>query len=564
MTDFSELIRLYKESPEKVIQIFQENPALRDQILALNELFKAGEEVSVNGFKLFYREIYGRELPYVDVPVAEEFVRAFHDKKGVIYESWRGKGKSTFFAAWCPYVMGCRPVGSTALVRVNDQKAKEMGKVIADMIETNPGWKKIFPHIIPDERAGWSVENGFNVLDTRVTGVPGSKDFEAKYSKWRMSCLADHLSEKSLICAGVESGSIIGLHPTNGEWFDDLHDEQNTRSQAEMKKVVDIFEGNIIPTWFSAGGSPTLGAFCTPWSTNPPDVYQVMLRTGMFKHIKMPIYTNDPNGETFPPTGEKVKLTWPEMFPMEKVVEMFGVYKTRFGQMCLCDVALSKPKNMRYQDFPYKEIKWHLWPLTAGVDPVGVIAGISQGSGISHFAMGYGLKTPYNNVVIGGGEVEKCDANEGERLVVNAERTYRATFRRASVEGDGVGVMFIGMLSRNPSLKNKWSRHNTIEIGKGSKHERQYRVLQPLFANGTFLVSDEETPYLNGVREYLDNFPNIDKDSYLWDIGDTLVLIAVDIPEVWTRVIVNADDETIWIQPRKMIDPYSALLEGRR
>ena len=52
--------------------------------------------------------------------------------------------------------------------------------------------------------------------------------------------------------------------------------------------------------------------------------------------------------------GEKVKLAWPEVFDMKRVEDMWNTYKTRFGQMCLCDVELSKPKNYRYQEFRRK------------------------------------------------------------------------------------------------------------------------------------------------------------------------------------------------------------------
>jgi hypothetical protein len=448
------------------------------------------------------------------------------------------------------------------LVRVNDGKAQEMGKTIATMIQTSPGWKKVFPHVIPDEKAGWSVEKGFNVLDTRVTGVPGSSGFEDKYGRWRMACLADHLSEQSLICLGVESGSAIGAHPTNGMWFDDLHDEQNTTSQAELKKVTNILRGNFFPTWFSAGGSPTIGVFCTPWSLNPPDAYQVMLETGLFKHIKMPIFVPDENGEVFPPSGQKVKLAWPEVFPMDKVVEMSKTYGTRFGQMCLLDVNLSKPRNMRWQSFPARDIKWSEWDMIAGVDPVGTLKAISgPDGGISHFAMAWALKTPYSTVVIADGVIEKCDADEGERHVTDAARTYNKTFRRASVESNGVGALFIGMLTRNKGLKV--NAHKTSEIGSGNKQERQYRFLQPLFANGSVMVSDADTPFLNAVREYLDLFPNMDKNSYLWDVGDALVLALYDIPEIWTRIVANTV-ESVFAKKERKPNPYAALIMGRR
>lgn len=567
MSEIAELIALYQRDPAQVARILEQNPSLARQLLDMDGVLSAGEAVSVDGFRRAYEEFYDRPMPAVLLPVVEEFTWAYHNKKGVIFEAWRGFGKSTFFAAWCPYVMGVNPVGSTALVRVNDQKAKEMGAAIATLIRTSEGWARLFPNVVPDERAGWSIENGFNVMNVEITGAPGSDHFEQNYARWRMMCLANHLSEKSLLCAGVESGNIIGLHPTNGMWFDDLHDEMNTRSQAEMKKVTDVLEGNIIPTWFGAGGSPTLGTFCTPWSKNPPDAYQVMLATGLFKHIKLPIFTPDPDGEVFPPTGEKVRLTWPDFFPMDKVVEMHRAFGSRFGQMALLDVELSKPQNMRYQSFPAGDIKWDQWPMTLGVDPVGWVKGVSQGEGISHFGGAMLLKTPYNTLVIGDGFIEKIDALEGEKRVADTQRTYRRTYQNASIELNGSGAMWIALITRAGTTV-KYHGHNVNELGKGNKKERQYHFLQPLFACGALQVSDARTPFLDAVREYCDVFPNMENDSPLLDVGDALCMGVLDVPEVWTKIIVHdagePEREDIWVRKQKKSDPWTALLDGRR
>src|SRR5215212_7560935 len=150
MSEVSELIQMWLHDPQAVEKLLAEDPALRAQFINIDEIIEAGEKVSVDGFRIAYREFYGREMPYVDEPVAEAFVWAHANKKGVVFEAWRGFGKSTYFAAWCPYVMGVNPLGSTALARVNDAKGKEMGKTIADLIASNPGWQRIFSHVVPD------------------------------------------------------------------------------------------------------------------------------------------------------------------------------------------------------------------------------------------------------------------------------------------------------------------------------------------------------------------------------------------------------------------------------
>jgi hypothetical protein len=583
--ELADLIALSKNEPDVFRRMMEEDPKFRrriEELVALDDIWRAGEEVSAGGFAKWYEELYQRKFPKILEQVAEEFAWAYHNRKGVMLEAWRGFGKSTFFTAWSPYVMGVNPIGSTALIRINDAKAKEMGKAISNIIMNGGAWKKMFPHVLPDERAGWSVENGFEVLNTKVTGMPGSSNFETNYSKWRMACLADHLSEKSLLCNGIESGSNIGLHPTNGMWFDDLHDEQNTSSLAEMKKVINIMDGNIKPTWFSAGGSPTLGVFCTPWSKNPPDVYQIMLQTGLFKHVKLPIFKDDPDGEAVPETvemvdgdtvkqmpvppewaGKTVKLAWPDVFPITKVAQMMVTYKTRFGQMCLLDVELSKPKNMKYHDFPHKDIRFDQWTMVLGVDPVGWVKGVSKGDGISHFAAAEILLTPFNNVVVAGGFVEKIDALEGEKRVAEQQRTYAKTYRNASIELNGIGAIWIAMITRTSGIK--YHSHQTSEIGPGSKRERQYRFLQPIFASGAALVSDDpDDPFLAAVREYFDVFPNFTDDSYLADVGDALCNGLIDIPEIWTKIVVDTARTDIFNKRGSIGDPYVALLEGRR
>jgi hypothetical protein len=557
MSEFDDLRDLQKNKPEELKELFRRDPALRKRILEWGEYIEGGEKVSAGGFALFYKLLFDRFLPKVMEPVAEEFAWAYQNRKGVVLEGWRGFGKSTFFTGWGPYVMGVNPVGSTALIRINDGKAKEMGKAISDIIMTNPAWKMMFPHVAPDERAGWSVENGFNVMDLRITGDPGSAGFEEGYSKWLMMCLADHLSEKSLVCNGVESGSNIGLHPTNGEWFDDLHDERNTQSTSEMQRVVKIIEANFVPTWFSAGGSPTIGVFCTPWSKNPPDAYQSMLKTGMFRHLKIPIFKLDEEGEVFPPTGEKVKLTWPELFPMERVVEIHKAAGTRFGQMYLLNVELSKPKNIKYTDFPEEDIKVEIWPMIAGVDPVAWVRGISTGEGVSHFAAAQFLKTPYNFLVVYDGIIERCDAQQGEKYIADMQRTYYRTFEGASIEKNGAGAIFIALLNRTTGIK--YHGHDVRELGLGKKKDRQYRFLQPLFASGAIKVSTAKTPFLDAVREYLDIFPNFEEDSYLADVGDALAIGALDVPEIWTSRIVDSAKGDLWAQKKPKADPYKSL-----
>jgi len=273
----------------------------------------ARKDVSVESFCHFHWVMTRKEAsPYAKVTWIPALVKAYHEKTGVILDSFRGSGKSFALGLWVLFVTGHNPKGSSVIVRINDDAADETGGWLAALIEYSPGWKMIFPNVVPDKDMKWS-NNGYNVKDVTVP-----------YGEWVEMTKADHLGEPSILPAGVTSSSIIGKHPSNGMYFDDLHNEKNTRSVREMQTVVDIFKSDIIPTWNRIGGHPTLAVACTLW--HEKDVYHAMMETGLFVHIQQPIMWLDPDGEYESEakaySGEKVSLAWPEEFPMERVVEI--------------------------------------------------------------------------------------------------------------------------------------------------------------------------------------------------------------------------------------------------
>lgn len=490
-------VELTRKDPERAREILQRNPQILEELRKINAQYDAAERVSLEGFKLFYREIYLRDLPYVQEPIVSEFVWAYENKKGVMEECWRGFGKSTLLVAWISYLIGARPVGSTAYVRINDTKAKEAGDAIAEIIETNPGWKKIFPHVVPDKEAGWSVERGFHVKDTRV----------ADYNKWLQLCFADHLTEPSLACGGVESGIIIGMHPTNGWWFDDLLDEGNTRSFAEMQKVTDILDGNIIPTWFGVGGSPTLGGACTPWRDD--DVYVRMMKTGLFKKVQLPIFVREipevhPAREIwirnfekygkqmFEPYGYEVILTYPEAFPMKRVVEIYQSNPARFGQMYLVDISTLKGLTLKREtlgEYPAEKIS-ETWACFFGVDFASTTDKVKKNT--DYFSISIGRILPQGGIVCIGGFIDRLSMSEAILKLQSLYEMYHPVL--IGVEKLGSGRQFIEALLQSTRLPIMGlpMEGSTLK-SKGQKFED---VLSSLFSTGRMWISSVHDTYL--------------------------------------------------------------------
>ncbi len=518
------------------------------------EILKAraelAREVSEEGYKNLYWCLNKREYPPSHLRVLRGLLKAYKEKRGVMVQAWRGFGKSTDLLVWVLLLLGNDPVRSMAFIRINDTKAQESGDAIAMIVESSFAWKCAFPNVMPDEKAGWSKKAGFFVQDLSVVNGEGG------YSKWRELCFADHISEPSLVCAGIESGLLIGLHPTNGEWLDDLHDKKNTKSLTEMKNVVDMFDGNILPTWTDPKRPMMFGVVCTPWDSDN-DVYAYMLGTGLLELVKIPIFVEDPNGELFEPLDKKVRLTWPEVYTMQAVMAIWksqNMNPKSFWQMFLLDDKAARAGAVyKYYSMGHELIKKSEWPMDAGIDPV--YTRKKEGAA-SHFCMLFGLRVPLGGVVVSGGLLEKCSASQGMGYVVQTQRAY-PNFGRTWCETYGGGELFIQMVQQNPGMRiNPIERKDLPDEKKG---DRQYTFLEPLLSSGYFYISDEDIPVLNVLRNYLNRYPNIpDPLAPEWDVADALVALLYGYFDVRARAVNSANDplaQRVLMQSQRLGSP---------
>lgn len=81
MSEITELIEMWQRDPQMVENILRANPAIAQKFIEMDDIWRAGEAVSVDGFRKAYEQFYGRPMPYVDEPVAEAFVWAYHERK---------------------------------------------------------------------------------------------------------------------------------------------------------------------------------------------------------------------------------------------------------------------------------------------------------------------------------------------------------------------------------------------------------------------------------------------------------------------------------------------------
>jgi len=444
-------------------------------------------------FQDFYWCMYRKEPPpYAINEWIPELIYAYENKTGVMLECFRGATKSTTLLAWVAFITGHNPKGSSTFARINDDAAAESGKFLADTIEQNPGWKMVFPYVVPDKQRGWS-SNGYYIKDLRVTGDAESPEYPRRYGEWIQICTSDHLGEPSIICAGISSGQQIGKHPSNGWYFDDLHDDKNTRSEREMMSVVRTIESDIVPTWNRPEGHPTLAGACTFWDDN--DAYHALLNTNKFKHVKTPILRYDEAGEDMF-HGKPVTLAWKKAWPVERVLEMEDSSPVQFARMYLCDLELLKGLNLKKEwihKYPYEKMDTSA-PVYFGVDYASTIDKLSDDRHRDYFSVAFGRVIPSGGVVLFDGYHDIIEYGKTTEKMLALASQF-PTFQAAGIEKYGSGEKFYADLLMHTSL-------NVIPCPlKGtptqSKGVRFQEGMAPMFSSSRAWMSDVRTPFLD-------------------------------------------------------------------
>ena len=507
-------------------------------LLALGQL--ARTEDSPRGFRAFYQLINGNPLPMHGLRWVREIYKAHGEGKGVLLKGFRGSWKTSIvsvcFTAWR---IGKEPGRANLIIRDSDDAAERTTKAIAGIIENNAGWREVFPNIVPDNELGWG-EQGYEVKRTDIG-----------YSDWR----GRNTSRQDPTLRGAGYGSsIIGGHPDGVLDVDDIHNEKNTVSKRELQGVINIVTGTLMPMVVydkqkvgeNLGRSTGEGSGArkvtweiwegTPWVEG--DVYHYLEGTGEY------VVENTPAMVAAVEEGENVfeitpadmplvvhsdllgkwKLLWPERFDVRALVTWRNkVGKRDFWRMFLLNLTRATETGLKYMTYPAGEID-HKWMAVAGNDYASTIELKGRRMAMedrARFALCYMQKTPLGGAVVSGGVSGHYSQLQAEGLGVTAQGLF-PNFRHISVEMNGVGEQFYGLLSRHPGIRLYpfWS-------GKAAKRDRQERELGPWLELGVILISDAETEFLVRLRKALDDWPNGDMDEI-----DALLAATKGMPEV--------------------------------
>ncbi len=480
------------------------------------------------GFDAYYELIHGNRLPKHSYKEIEQIDEAHEAGKGSLIWAWRCSWKSSVISVtYQSFKIGKEPDKSWLTVGSNDNSAEQVTAAIERIIEFHWAWKAVFPHVVPDKDRGWGAL-GYNVMDNRMS-----------YEEWEKKNVSR--IDDSFIGLGYNSRRLIGKHPTGGIILDDIHDENNSISDRERQRVVNIVSDTLIPMEVRELDTKKLLtcliAVGTPW--NEDDAYHYLKDTGeyLFKNIPLMIKAEEgdegaefidgrhPEGYVFHDIVGWWIITWPEQYSPEDIIRLRAkTTKRGFARMYLLDLIAAKEGGLSYQLYPSDAIEYD-WVACGGLDYASIRHRLERNTtNRDLFAMAYLLKVPTGGAVIVGGVAGHYTQTGALDQVEIAQNTFK-NWRYTVVEDIAKGEVFVDTLLLYPHLRVK-----PEPPGNTNKTDRQEQVLGPPLQTGIVRVSDADTPFLNLLRKALDDFPDGNDD-----VRDASLFAVKGFPELMIK-----------------------------
>jgi len=506
---------------------------------------------NLDGYKAFYKLMHGFYPPaHIEAEVKAILDSADLDK-GVEILASRGSWKTTSIAlTFVPWFIGHHPDTASLIIQANDASANATALAVSETVRIHPGFRQVFPHVVPYPEKKWS-EDGYEV---RLTHTDYTCTTEVSLGEWTKRTAAR--KDPTLLALSYSSKSVVGKHPTGLFLIDDIHDEENTKSQAQLDDVLAKLKGTILPMVFSLRDESapvgkqlltTIVAVGTPWVEG--DAMQYLRETGEFEVYEFPVLSEvsqDTPGavriDHVSKRGEELKgwfrFNWPEKFGPNAALAAFntsGEYD--FWRMYLLLFKAKKGEGVRFTLFPAHMIDASQ-DAAATVDYASIRAEmLKETKNRSRFCHMVAVKLPtLNKVVIKDVYSEFVTQLQAETQIERGQNLY-PQLRGTYLEIDGKGEEFYQTLKRKPHLR-------IIPTStKGLSKERRHEVgLNPWLEMGQLLVSDENTPGLNRLRTALTKWPHGSTDEM-----DAAYYIIRAFPEVF-----HLPDTTKPLTPRAM------------
>lgn len=500
-------------SDAKLARLFEEEAKQSNiQEETVDEIRRRVRKDSPRGFEWFYLLVRNMPLPrhgkkwvrrLYAVRRKMQLENVFIHIAKLINEAFRGSTKTTIFTeTFIAYQIGLYPERSNLIVQASDDTAEEAASNIADTIMFNPGFRLLFPNVVPDERKGWGQKAGRWVWN---------KEFP--YDDW----VRLRHKNPTLLAGTYKGAGVVGKHPTGVFAIDDINDRKNTESERLNNEVNE----NLTDTLFPMLEGTRWQIFNqTPWTKR--DALALIKDTGEWAHIHTPVMTVNPEGE-----GEHLVIhkdgqiiyenwvtpTWPEKFNVDMIASKYKESGEKgFARMYMLDLTAIEGLHLRREwlhDISRDEVPRNL-PVYMGVDYASS-ADMSVTGDPNNSALAIVMKMGNGDRIIWDGWYGQVSQAEAE-IQVNRWAVANDYLELIGIETDGTGRELYSLVSRNTDLP-------LLEMGTGgrSKPYRFEEVMAPYFEMGRVWIAHPFTPF---IHKFIDEW--ISWQSQKGDASDTL------------------------------------------
>lgn len=465
--------------------------------------------VSFDGFMSFARVmLYDPHTQTVIEPAPhhQEWIKTCIEHNRVVILAPPESAKTTIISILLvSYLIGKNPATQNMVISVSDDQAEKVVGHITAYIEHHPGWKLCFPDIVPDKKRGWGFDKGFFVKR------------KGNYGKWVQE--RGGRKDPTLLGVGYKNRAIIGKRADGIIVVDDMIDEENSRSDAELEHAKNIFKKTISSRVTEEGHMVVVG---TPWRED--DIYAEVVETGLYKSFVTPAWEKDDKG--------KRHSYWPKQWSIKRLEEKQRELGNRgFELMYLMNLEASKGTILTRQalepGFPMINIGMN-WPIFYGIDPAITSHDIGtkgRRGKRSYFALAKVRAAPFGLVVYDGIRDRFTLAQAINIIKTHAENDHPVMIK---METWGFGETFLQQIFRElpglvilpyQSTKDKASR---------------FMELQRHFEFNRVRVSTEENPFLKAFKAEWVGFPGA-------AFTDTLDAVAIAVDAAGISVFSGED-----------------------
>lgn len=512
----------------------------------LNELRKSAlittsGEFSPEGYKAFFELLHKIPMHSKGEMWVDEAFKAQAEGRGLLDKAHRESAKTTIFSKFfLAFFIGHHPELSNMVTRINDDKSNETTQAVANIIEFDPQWKLVFPNVVPDKAKGWGA-NGYEV-----------KRNDIDYEEWQ-NIKTKLLPDPSFVGYGWKSGSIIGSRINGILIADDVHDEENTSSDRQMRRVKKWYTDTLAPCLMESAWE--IWNY-TPWLDN--DLYAYLENTGAYNLVETPLLVPSEDGELWPEhslvpvSGQKYIKYWPEAWSWERITKKYlQSGQIGFARMYMLDLEATKGINLKREwlhKYPANDIN-SSWPVFMGVDYASTKDKLKH-QDRDYFVLAIARAIPGGGIVIIDGVRKHLSKGEAIQTVLAYMAMY-PTLQQIGVEAIGTGKEFYNDLLLAQDIGGRIPPLVPITHGRKSKGARFEDWLAPRCQAARIWFSSVENEFLRAFYDEWLSWPNAQHDDTIDGIYMTAVAAEGYLPSTTKR--------TFGFKKKKQENPYYAV-----